>query len=207
MDDSHIPDPSYEIRYRLVPELGQLRKVLAPLAIPHRLAFGLCCCERLYPRYLTLTAFLQVPDSLRLILNRLWQHIIGTQMTDSEIAQSRAACLSLSLGPEDCCAAYHDAVAAVDAAIATLDACRGFSLDYVVSAAECVRNTIDRALWLEQSALAGGVLDPEDVRRIDADISNHPLMVAERELETRQLRFLYECEQLREPEIAQLLLL
>ena len=58
IEDSDIPDPEYEKTYSLLPELGKLREVLRPLSMRHRLAFALCCCERLYPSYRALAGLI-----------------------------------------------------------------------------------------------------------------------------------------------------
>src|SRR6266536_358968 len=103
MGTADDPDPAYQQTYQLLPDLVNLRDALAPLSSRHRLAFALCCFERLYPCYQALAAFLRTPDLLRPILDQLWQHVLGQEMTDAEVKQGLATCLSLPLGEEDCC--------------------------------------------------------------------------------------------------------
>jgi uncharacterized protein YjaG (DUF416 family) len=199
------PDPKYEKTYRLSPDLSKLRDILSPLPVLHRLAFAVCCCERLYSGYQLHAAFLKTPDHLRQVLDRLWKHVLGKEMTEAEVEQGLATCMSIPLGEAGSCGHVDDAEDAVGAAYVTLDACRRYALDNVVRAAELARNKIDRPLWKRMAQEFKGGVGPEQHRRIRDAIRSHPAMVAEIEKEATQLRFLYECEELTESVIAQLL--
>jgi hypothetical protein len=204
METFDTPDPSYKETYRRLPELGKLRDTLSPLPSRHRLAFALCCCERLYPSYQALVALLQSPDLVRPILDRLWLHVLGQDVTDAEISDMLATCRSLRPGGECCREHLDDACDALGATYVTLEACRQHPLDNVVRAAEQVRNKTDRPLWKELAKGVVGGVGPEDYRRIEKAIRFHPKMVAEIEKEAAQLRFLYECNELTADTISQL---
>ncbi len=205
MENPDTPDPTYQHTYQLLPELVKLRETLFPLPTCYRLAFALCCCERLYPGYKALTAFLQTPDTLRTILDRLWKHALGQEMTEEEIQHGLATCLSISFGVVDCCEHYWDGVDAVGATYVALDACRQHNVDNVVRAAEIARKKVDRPLWKAMAQQLGGAVEPDEQTEIEEAIRTHPTMVAEIEKETEQLRFLYECEELTEVAVAELL--
>jgi hypothetical protein len=205
MENSDIPDPRYQDTYRRLPDLAKLRDALAPLSIRHRLAFALCCCEHLYPSYQALAAFLQTPNLLRPILDRLWKQVFDQEMTEAEVEQALATCQSLQLGEDDCCEHFWEAVNAADATIVTLNACKEHTLDNVVRAAELAREKVFQPLWDEITDPNKGGIGPEEGRQIRDAIRSHPAMVAEVEKEAAQLRFLYECEALTESAVAQLL--
>ncbi|MBV9124239.1 MAG: DUF416 family protein [Planctomycetes bacterium] len=204
MQEPEFSDHSYRELYRFIPDLARLRAALIPLSKSHQLAFALCCCERLYPGYQALVSVLHIQDLLGPFLGRLWQHVLGQEMSEPEIAQGMAALRSIPLGKPESCAHFSEAVDALDAVFLTLKACRNYSLDHVVKVAECIRNRIDRPLWkgMAQQMVSG--VGPDEQRQIEDVIRSHPTMLAEIEKETAQLRFLYECETLTEEEIANL---
>jgi hypothetical protein len=125
-------------------------------------------------------------------------------MTDTEISDMLATCRSLPPGGEFCREHFDDACDALSATYVTLEACRQHSLDNVVRAAEQVRNKIDRPLWKELAKGVVGGVGPEDYQQIENAIRSHPKMVVEIEKEAAQLRFLYECNELTDDTISQL---
>src|SRR5262249_26077341 len=149
--------------------------------------------------------FLRTPDVLRGIVDRLWQHILGDEMTKTEIKKAVTICESLPLGDEGCCEHVDDALDAVGAVILTLNACQQHNVDNVVRAAEVVRDAIDRPLWKKLAEQFGGVIGRDEHRAIQTAISSHPTMVAAIEKEEAQLRLLFETEELSEKTVAQLL--
>jgi len=193
-EDSTFPDPSYEERCRLSPELERLRASLQPLPILHRIAFALCCAERLYPAYRGVTCDGGSRDAVRSVLDRLWSHVCGTKTTSSEVHQALIICRAIHLDDSGGGALVRDAADAVDATICILQACDGHSLDRAVSVAQILRNKIDRPLWREMSNDLFYGTDPHGDSEIEARISSHPLMVAERNREAAELRHLYECD-------------
>ncbi len=199
------PDPKYQKTYELMPDLAKLRDTLSSLPAHHRLAFALCCCERLYLGYQLYVASLGTIDSLRPILDRLWQHVRDNTMTHAEVAEQLAICVSIPLGEPGSSEHVDDAEDAVGAAYVTLDACRQHALDNVVRAAELVRNSIDRPLWKDMARSAEGGVGPEEHRQIRHAIRSHPTMIAEIQKESAQIRFLYDCEEMSEDAIATLL--
>src|SRR5207253_2719781 len=92
MGNLDLPDPSYQDTYRRLPYLAKLRDALSPLSFGHRLAFALCCCERLLPGFQRVMTLLGQPDLLRPIVTGLWQHVLGAEMTSAELAQSVVTC-------------------------------------------------------------------------------------------------------------------
>jgi hypothetical protein len=207
MENLDDPDPKYQKKYELSPELVILRDALKPLSYRHRLAFALCCCEYLYPSYQALATFIHTPDLLRPILDRLWKHVVGQQMTDAEVQRGLATCQSVELGEDNCCEHFWDAVNAADATIVTLNACKEHNLDNVVNAGELAREKVYQPLWREKTDSIQGGIPPDEGQQIRQAIRSHPAMVAEVEREAAQLRFLYECEELTEGAVAQLLAL
>jgi uncharacterized protein YjaG (DUF416 family) len=205
MENAEVPDPSYETMYGLLPELAKLRDALSRLSARHQLAFALCCCERLYPSYQAFVAFHQVQDRIRPILDRLWQHVLGHEMTEMEISQGLTTCRPPSFDNGKTCPPSDEACDALIATHVTLEACRQYSLDNVVRAAEQVRNQVDRPLWKELAKEKVEGIGPDELTHIEETIRSHPTMVAEIKMEAAQLKFLYECEELTDTHIRQLL--
>jgi uncharacterized protein YjaG (DUF416 family) len=205
MNSKDLSDPSYQETYRLLPDLAKLREALSLLPTGHQLAFALCCCERLYLSYKDRAESLQMADQLRPILNKLWQHALGRNLTDAEITRQVELCAGIPLGDEDNQANYRDAADAVDGTMAALESCRIYSLDNAVRTAEAVRNKVDRPIWKDLAGSVIGGVGPENLDAIERAIRANPAMQNEMETEAAQLRFLSECEELTEAKISQLL--
>ena len=205
MDDLNASDPTYQDIYRLLPDLADVRQMLTQLPQSHRLAFALCCCERLYPVFYARTA-VNTPAAacLRGILDRLWKHALGQEMTKAELDQALTTCRSLPLG-NDGHSQAREAIDALDAVITTLTACQQHNLDNVVRTAEIIRNKVDRPLWREFSQQFPLGIGADEHRQIEYAIRSHPTMVIEISTEAAQLRILLECDNLTVEVIAQLL--
>jgi hypothetical protein len=205
MEKGDAPDPKYQETYQLLPELEKVRDAIAPLPIQHRLAFALCCCERLYPSYQALVDFLKTRDLIRPILDRLWTHVLGQDLHETEVEQGMALCSSIPFGEEGCSEYVQGAIDAVGAVYNTLRSCKEYNLDNVVSVAEIVRENVDRPLWNELAQQCKEGVGPDEVGPIERAIRSHPSMITEIETEASQLRFLTGCGILTKTAIAQLL--
>jgi hypothetical protein len=163
--------------------------------------------QGLHPSYRRLAEFLKTEDVVRPLLNRLWQHVLGIEMTVAEIEHGLQSCRTAPVGEEECCPDWRDAIDSVGATLAVLKACQASSLDSAVTAAKSIRSVVDRPLWTELSRKVHGGITPHHAKQIEAQIAAHPTMVAERRIESAQLRLLLETETITEQTIAQLLTL
>jgi hypothetical protein len=196
MNDSAFPNPSYELFYRLAPDLAQLRQTLVDLQQPCHIAFALCCAEKTYPILKAYAALHRLDDPFHAQLERLWAHVQGSPVSERDLVDALKLCSSFSPDDQGGLRLNRDVVDAVSAIECAIRSCQTHSVDYAVTAASCVRNTIDRTLWKDSTRDLLGGIEPEKTEEINAAIAKHPLMQAQRRWEADRVRYLRECEML-----------
>jgi uncharacterized protein YjaG (DUF416 family) len=200
MNQSHFPDPSFDDLYRFDPALLTLRNQLEHLRPLHRIAFAVCCCERLFPCLLKVCQSQKAISSLRLILQRLWEHVAGSPIGKKECAKLLRQCDSLhfSSAASD---SWWDATHAIDAMTAAIQASQEYSLDFSVLAANALRENVANVIRRE---ILGPdyLLSPADTERLHTTIARHQLMTSEIAKQSIQIRFLTECDEMTNDNIA-----
>jgi hypothetical protein len=129
-------------------------------------------------------------DLVRPVLDRLWQHVLGAEFSESEVMQMIELLSSSTLDERGAGDRAWDTLASLKAAIASLEISRKHSADYTVSAAVAARDRIDGRLWRELARESPHGVGPDEEERIAAKIATHPAMRKELEKENRQLELL-----------------
>src|SRR5690349_8253068 len=80
-----------------------LLRELARLATRSRAAFAAACAERLLPAYerFSRRAGRGDPVALSRILARVWEHLLGDEMTDEEVSTELRKCMELIPGEDE----------------------------------------------------------------------------------------------------------
>lgn len=149
-----------------------------------RVGFAATCAERLFPAYVDFCAASGRGDRgvLAEVLERLWQHLLGVEMTKEEVRSELSRCMALVPGDDDgprvneqACAG--DAVAAVAYALRALET-----------------SEPQEAAWAARRAYEAAdrfVIDRLDVRLDvggEARVLAHPIVQAEISRQLRDLR-------------------
>jgi uncharacterized protein YjaG (DUF416 family) len=92
-------------------EEGLLAADLGRIAKAGRVAFAAACAERLLPAYHRYAERGARGEELGAILDRLWDDLLGTPMTDAEVRAKEEACMALISAEEDVSWAEERAVA------------------------------------------------------------------------------------------------
>lgn len=81
----------------------RLKKRLAALPAPHRVAFAAACCERMLPNYEAFVALERWgdPSVARGALDRVWQSLEGHPLGRAEVAELYEACVGVVPDTED----------------------------------------------------------------------------------------------------------
>ena len=164
--------------FRLSPFLDMLRKKLSMLPTKHRLAFGLYCCERLYPSYVLLAEKIRSDSSvIRSLLDRLWQHICDGHLDQQELEQFQEQLQELNFGEEGCCDEQDGAIDAAGAVWLTLEAWRHESAANTAKVAGNLLNRIHQRL-MDEEAGSDYSLSAEEMRVLMQRIEEHQAMKA-----------------------------
>jgi uncharacterized protein YjaG (DUF416 family) len=208
MSNEDEVDPSFLETYRQLPELVQLRSLITLLPTRrHRIAFATSCCERLYPSYRALILSRRQSDTVRPLIDLLWEFTLGRELTVDELENAAATALSVGLDHDDAAPLPEDAADAIDAVSLTIEALSRFQIDNVVRVAEVLRNKIDRPLWKELAQHYGQGVGLEEERSIEDIVRSHPRTLTEIEIEHDQITYLRNHVSLSRESIGQLITL
>ena len=192
------------LQYLLQPELVHIRESIEKLRPRQRLAMALCACERLYPGYKSYANSMGVQDIMRGILDRLWLHVQGTDVTPAELDRFGELSNSATFGDDDTDLKFQ-AVVALGCMDFALAACRDGDAHSVVMACQCCRDTIGAKLDAKYAKDYGGLIESHQIPGYIAKINSDPEMVRECEIETKQFHILLEYEVIT-PEVIEKLL-
>jgi hypothetical protein len=156
----------------------------------------------MYQQYVTT---LGLPDILRAILDRVHAHIVGSTMDVCEVDMALSQCESIQLGEDDCGNTFWNAVDAINATSALLQASKEYCTDNVVHTAELVRNVLDRPLWKMLSKDYPLGVTASDNDEIHESIIAHSSMAREIEREFAQVNYLLACNELDESSVSSIL--
>lgn len=201
-------------------QLKQVKAALLKMPHEHQLAFAAWCCESLFPVYAVLAEVRGTNEGrvLRDVIDRLWEHVFGKQLSSEEIDSLLSQCDELefdskaqipadeiahSLSKAGHTGAGEQSVAqlqpsgmdAVGAVWSSLEACKGDTVENVTKAAKCMLDRMDGLLWDELSPTSG-TIPPDTVRAMHKQIGEHPRMLEVCRRMDEQLSYLQETNRL-----------
>jgi uncharacterized protein len=184
-------------------EIDTLEQELKKLPHLHRVAFAAAICERMLPNY---NAFSRIrnwgdPSVPRKALNEIWHILEGEAVERSKICRLREDCAHPNICPDlddfdgDGSCHIFEALEAIVAIHATLEACLDPGLKPIVQVVESVRfNTIEALIFAARHpVLTSKKVDRELEREA---IANHPLAIRELAKENEDLQRLKNAERL-----------
>ena len=144
-------------------QVREVKAVLVTMPLQRQLAFSAWCCERLFPIYAVLSKIRGTHEGqlLRVVIDRLWDHVFGKQLSLEEIDSLCLQCdeldfdsnaeispdeIKCSLGEAGLTEAGEQSVAqlqrsSMDAVVAvwlSLEACKGDTVENVTKVAQCL---------------------------------------------------------------------
>jgi hypothetical protein len=181
--------------YQLHPQLGQLHEALERLSREQQIAFGLGCCERLYPAYTQTIAKQGLPDVIRPVLDQLWQHLEGVPKSVEELRalQGHADWVDGPSYEDTSDQEYVAAYNCLGAMYRTVCSCLENTVDNVVRAWTCCEDVVYQFLrdrLLDGFVDSDGLLTHEKIGEMQAIILPDPLMLREYEFARRLVRWL-----------------
>lgn len=201
-------------------QLKQVKAVLLKISRQHQLAFAAWCCERLYPVYALLaeTRGTQEGQVLRDVIDRLWKHVFGKQMSSEEIDTLLSKCDELEfdsdadspsgefarllskagyaeVGEQNVAQLQRSGMDAVGAVWSSLEACKDDTVGNVTKVAQCLLERMHGLLWDELSPTSG-TIPPDTVAAIHNQIGEHPRMLDACRHMHEHLSYLQETERL-----------
>jgi Protein of unknown function (DUF416) len=176
--------------FDLQPESRRLREELRRLSDKQQIAFGLGCCERLYPAYADAIVRHDMSDVLRPILDQIWEYVEGIPKSAEQLEDLTERANSAGVTDE-----------VLEPNYLAISNCIGAT--YRASSA-CLESTTNNVMWawtwcedvvyqlLRDRLLNGfmGLVEPEMSRELQAIIRADPVMIREHEFALRLLHFL-----------------
>ncbi len=178
-------------------ELDALQKELQTLPDLHRLAFSASMCERMLPNYV---AYHRSEDwdtktppninSLRNMLDKIWDFIQGEKLTENEICTFIKNCDNLIQDGDSTMSEYYtEGTNTVDLICNTLRACLQPTVENIIKIVKTVELTFADFIISEEETL-----DPNWWKRSFTQkkiyVSNHSLTIREREKQRDDLQLL-----------------
>jgi hypothetical protein len=183
--------------YQLQPELRPIKEALEGMSRNQQIAFGLGCCERLYPAYMQTIAKQGISDVIRHVLNQLWQHVEGVPKSVEELRALREYADWVE-GPSFEETPDQEYVAArncLSAMYYTMCSCLENTVDNVVWAWTCCEDVVYQFLrdrLLDSFVRSDGLLTHEKIGEMQDIILPDPLMRREYDFAQRLVRWLSE---------------
>lgn len=177
-----------------------LARELERLDRTRKIAFGVACCERLLPHYLTFKDEVRWGDEQPLMkaLNRVWEHLLGGELTKDEIRTLTNKCESVAPDSEDF-ESIHTSFAqdATFSVCAVLDYVAQDDVERITQVAAFAIDTVD--LYVQESQN----MNPNDPQ-LEQKILRHPLMQQELKRQREDIELLKNLDLEREDVIQDL---
>lgn len=207
MKETPMPswNPASAEFFRYNPFLAKLRNRLEKLEPIKRAAFAAFCATHLSRHFMSYAKAFALRDASTFehILDRLWEHVLGSSLSGTESARLMEQIEAIDLGNVEQCEAWDAAVDAVGALWLAADACSSGSPEMAARAAGNVINRVHQAL-IDEFRANDPRTKPREAAALLQKILIHPRTKVAKKFLEDQISFLESLVRVSTPHVGHL---